>query len=251
MENIQQDREDEVKRIFTNTAKSYEFIVNATTLGMDGMWKKRMIDSIDVWKKNIHDKTLAAFMDPPFRILDLACGTGLLTFTLAKQYPEADIVGMDIMQEYLDIAQSKVKPGDKITFIRHNADDLENAGPAFQQFDLIISSYIPKYIDFPKLLKTCHKFLAPGGLMLFHDFTRPRRWVYRAFYNLYWFGLSRMLYFSPAWRDMGKDLKNIIWRSDWVGEFQQFYCIIPDLKETDVLWQPFDIACIVYAVKKV
>lgn len=238
MENTQQERENEVKRIFTNTAKSYEFIVKVTTLGMDGMWKKRMIE---ICKDNL--------FYPPKTILDLACGTGILTFELAKLYPEANIVGMDIMSEYLYIAQSKLNPGDRIVFIKGNADE-DKSFNKIGMYDLIISSYIPKYVDFPKMLLNCYDILAPGGMILFHDFTRPRRWIYRAFYNAYWLGLSSMLHFSPVWREMGKDLKNIIWRSKWVEEFKDFYVTTAYLKETDVKWQPFDIACIVYATKR-
>lgn len=246
MENTQQDREDEVKKIFTNTAKSYEFIVNATTLGMDGMWKKRMLDILNNF----------LFYTPrnqPRNILDLACGTGILTFQLAEMYPEANIVGVDIMGEYLRVAIEKKSLDDfgRIRFIMHNADELETAGldKLYGQFDLIISSYIPKYVDFPKLLHNCDKLLAPGGMILFHDFTHPRRWIYRAFYNTYWLGLSSLLHFYPAWKEMGKDLKKIIWRSEWVSQFFAVTGASLHYNHRTVEWQPFDIACICYAVK--
>ena len=137
-------------------------------------------------------------------------------------YPDSTIVGLDITSEYLDIAQSKMQPHqrDRIFFYQHNADELEMAELAgFGPFDLIISSYLPKYVDLSKLTRNCHALLAPGGLLLIHDFTRPRLLLLRALYNVYWLILSLFLRFSP-WREAGRDLKKIIWRNDWVREFE-------------------------------
>ena len=54
-----------VEKFFAGTAGSYDFIVDTTTLGADRRWKRRIVESI-----------------PPgaARILDLASGTGILTF---------------------------------------------------------------------------------------------------------------------------------------------------------------------------
>ena len=41
----------------------------------------------------------------PVRILDLGCGTGEITRRLAERYPEAEIVGIDILDGNLAIAR--------------------------------------------------------------------------------------------------------------------------------------------------
>lgn len=233
-------REEEVKRIFSHTAKSYEWVVSLTTLGMDHLWKRRMIAICRHQVKS------------PKNILDLACGTGLLTFELAKIYPDATIVGLDIMPEYLEVAKSKVESHqkkDRILFYQYNADQLESADlKQFEKFDLILSSYLPKYIDFPKLVVNCHNLLAPSGLMLMHDFTRPRWLILRLFYNAYWLFLSTLLQFSHSWREMGKQLKDIIWRSHWTDEFGTIAENLSCRKIT-TLWQPFQVSCIAYFIK--
>ena len=153
----QSRREEEVRRIFTRTAESYERVVNLATLGMDKMWKERMIGICRTRLKS------------PGKILDLACGTGLLTYRLAALYPDSTIVGLDIMPEYLERARSKADLSNRsrILFRLHNADELESADlKKFGQFDLIITSYLPKYVDVSKLATTCHALLAPHGVLM-------------------------------------------------------------------------------------
>lgn len=42
------------------------------------------------------------------RVLDIGCGTATLTIMIKKTYPDAEVVGLDIDPEILDIARSKV-----------------------------------------------------------------------------------------------------------------------------------------------
>jgi hypothetical protein len=53
-----------VERFFEGTGPSYDFMVNAATLGIDRLWKRRLVDLIP---------------SNPARVLDLACGTGIST----------------------------------------------------------------------------------------------------------------------------------------------------------------------------
>ena len=238
MRNPQASRAEEVRRIFADTARTYERAVNLTTLGMDALWKRRMFD---ITRQRVSS---------PAKILDLACGTGLVTFALAGTYPDSTIVGLDITPEYLDIARSKMQPHqrDRIFFHQHNADELEKAELAeFGPFDLIVSSYLPKYVDLSKLTRNCHALLAPGGLLLIHDFTRPRLLLLRALYNVYWLILSLFLRFSP-WREAGRDLKKIIWRNDWVREFETV-CRNLNCRLVETRWQPLQISCIAFFVR--
>ena len=80
-----------VPRFFDRTALSYDKIVNQTTFGKDKYWKKEIIKKIPQCKS----------------ILDLACGTGLLTEKIFEKLPDAKIVGVDITKSYLDIAKMK------------------------------------------------------------------------------------------------------------------------------------------------
>ena len=87
-------RLERVHRFFSGTGATYDWMVTVATFGIDRRWKRKMVDLIP------HDST---------RILDLAGGTGISTLALAERYPNCHIVGVELREEYLDLARSKVQ----------------------------------------------------------------------------------------------------------------------------------------------
>ena len=83
---------DRVRRFFSGTGTTYDRIVNLCTLEFDRLWKQ---------------KILRAIPEGSFRILDQACGTGILTLKIARRFPQARIVGVDLTDEYLRVARKK------------------------------------------------------------------------------------------------------------------------------------------------
>src|SRR6201984_3481438 len=82
------------ERFFAGHSATYEQIANFTSLGLDGWWKRKIVNKIP------HN---------PTRILDQACGTGLLTFKIAQRFPLCRILGVDLQDEYLGIATKKAE----------------------------------------------------------------------------------------------------------------------------------------------
>ena len=48
-------------------------------------------------------------LPPPRTILDVGCGGGHFTLELAKQYPEADVIGIDISSQAIEFAQKRLQ----------------------------------------------------------------------------------------------------------------------------------------------
>ena len=87
----------------------------------------------------------------PLRILDIGCGTGLLSLMLAQRYSEANILGVDIEAGAIQDAQLNVmqsKWTDRIRLVHENFFDLKNE----VAFDLIISNppFFPTDTPSPK-----------------------------------------------------------------------------------------------------
>lgn len=221
-----------VKRIFGTTGKSYDFIVKITTFWQDNQWKKRMLEITDRCTN-------------PERILDLACGTGIVTFALAEKFPHSTVVGMDLQAEYLRYAQAR-KLKDSIRNVEFYEKSAEDANEG--EYDLITASYLPKYVDLDLVISNCSTMLRTGGLLIFHDFTYPQNPVYSSFYQLYWAVLKPLLWLSASWREMSKNLKKIIAESEWVDEIQKALKV-HEFTDICVEVQKFQIAAIVYATK--
>ena len=230
---------DAVSRIFENNSNSYDFDVRLFTLGMDNLWKQNMFREIQASGRQYS------------RILDLACGTGIITFDLAKRYPDAQIIGVDITPDYLQVAETK-KDGygiENVTFVNMPAEDLLSSGrfPSSQKFDLIVTSYLPKYSDLDTVVSSCSALLSPGGVLVFHDFTKPRNTTNQMLYKIYWTLLTPILSIAN-WKDAPTELYNIIDKSTWDQD------ICPLLERngfTDIKfeWQPLQVAAIVAARK--
>lgn len=203
---MKEPRAELVENFFTGTGHSYDRVVRLGTLGFDGYWKRRIL----------------ARVPPVTSILDLACGTGILTFALARHHRHARIVGVDVTEDYLRMARRKAQAlGAKIDFIHANAETVKLR----ETFDCITSSYLPKYVDANLLLQNISPALRPGGVIVLHDFLYPRHPLARAI----WHGYNRILNFTgrrlfPEWKNVfDNNLTDLIVRSNWLAEFSEAF----------------------------
>ena len=67
---------------FSEAASRYDFATRAMSLGRDLAWKRQLIALLPDMAKPV--------------CLDLACGTGDVTFMLAEKYPDGEITGLAI-----------------------------------------------------------------------------------------------------------------------------------------------------------
>ena len=189
-----------VPKFFDRTSESYDKIVSRTTLGKDSYWKKEILKKIPKCDS----------------ILDLACGTGILTQQIAQKIPNAKIVGVDVTPGYLEIAKKKLASNPNISFVQQDAEKLN----LNTKFDCITSSYIPKYCTAEILVKTCLNHLKPGGKIILHDFTYPKKILVRKIWNLFFVILNRLGKYAPEWKEVFVELPKLIRSSSWVEEYE-------------------------------
>ncbi len=188
-----------VERFFSGTGTTYDRIVKLCTLGFDAWWKKRILEKIP---------------HGPRRIIDQACGTGILTIEIAKRFPGCRVIGVELRDEYLNIARCKVrelKLGN-VEFLLGRAEDLLLEG----SFDCITSSYLAKYADIDLLVAGAAKMLRSGGTFLAHDFSYPPNTGFALMWEIY-FKLLRILgdWKYPEWMTVFAELPEFIRNSDW------------------------------------
>ncbi len=180
-------------------------MVNFATFGIDRRWKRRIVDLI-----------------PPnsMRVLDLACGTGISTLAIANRYPNCHVVGVELRDEYLQIARQKIQKFRirNVELVLCRAEDYQSGEP----FDCITSSYLAKYADLKRLMRNTKKMLKEGGLLLMHDFTYPPKaylvWIWRFYFKTLQLMGSRLF---PAWREIYYGLPALIQETCWVPELKE------------------------------
>jgi len=191
-----------VHRFFSGTGPTYDWIVNVWTVGFDLLWKKRI---------------LAKIPERPIRILDQACGTGILTFKIAREFPLCHVIGVELRDEYLSIAKKKAEALkiENIRFILGRAEDVLLR----DNFDCITSSYLAKYAELSPLIRNAKEMLRDGGLLVMHDFTYPRSpifvWVWEHYFKLMQ-TVGSWKY--PQWRTVFYELPEFIRKTQWVTD---------------------------------
>ncbi len=191
-----------VHRFFSGTGPTYDWVVNLCTFGADIWWKKRILEKIPKGST---------------RIMDQGCGTGILTFQIARKFPHSRIVGVELRDEYLNIAREKaraLKLGN-VDFILGRAEDvlLED------NFDCITSSYLAKYVELGILIRNIKKMLQNGGVLVMHDFTYPRNRTVASIWESY-FRLLQIVgdWKYPQWREIYYRLPKFMRETNWATD---------------------------------
>jgi ubiquinone/menaquinone biosynthesis C-methylase UbiE len=110
---------------------------------------------------------LAGRIRPGSKVLDLGCGTGVLTKALGAQ--GFDVTGVDISQAMLDKIRAAA-PAGRITL---KQGDIFNLPFADNSFDGIITRWVvPHFRDWPLVLKEAGRVLRPGAVMVFDQCSR-------------------------------------------------------------------------------
>jgi len=190
-----------IERFFNKTGPSYDEVVHRFTLGIDRLWKKKILSELY----------------SPKKLLDLACGTGILSFAIHEKYPDCKITGVDITEGYLAVAREKAKASgvNDISFICSPAE----AYISEERYDTVTTSYLPKYTDLPRLIFNLNKMLVPGGRIIFHDFTYPTNEVLQMIFQAYFFCVTPIGgWWYPEWKEVLKELPQVIEKTAWVSE---------------------------------
>lgn len=129
-----------------------DYVQNIGTL-----YYSRTLRFSDVYK----EKYMSAFrIDGKKRILEIGCGPGALTQSLARWYPNAEIVGTDRDTAFIEFAGQKAPD---IKFMEADAMALPFED---NSFDVVISNTVQEHIEPSKFFGEQFRVLKPDGVCL-------------------------------------------------------------------------------------
>lgn len=152
-----------VRTMFDRVAPVYDAMNRATTLGLDGRWRRL---------------TAQAVVRPGDRVLDAACGTGDLALEAVKA--GGRVTGLDFSEPMLERARRK---SSAVEWVRGDVLALPFADASFDA--VTIGFGIRNVEDLEAGLRELARVLRPKGRVAVLDLTRPKG-VLRHFYGL-WF----------------------------------------------------------------
>lgn len=106
------------------------------------------------------EAALGAIEQPPRRVLDLGTGTGAAAFAVARRWPEAEVVGIDVAAEMVEEARKRI-PAEPAGRLRFEVGDAARLAYEDGAFDLVTLSNMFPFFD------ELARVVAPGGRAVF------------------------------------------------------------------------------------
>lgn len=166
-------KKEKVQQMFDNIAPTYDKLNHIMSLSVDKLWRRHAL-------KEIVDGT-------PQRILDVACGTGDSTISIARAAAEGTkVTGADISEGMMALVMEKAgKAGvkDRIDLQVADGEALPYEDGAFDRVTCAFG--IRNFEHKEKGLAEFRRVLKPGGKAVILELSVPQNRVIRWVYDLY------------------------------------------------------------------
>ena len=153
-----------VHAAFSSIAERYVTANHILSLGVDILWRARVVEMVAEWK--------------PANLLDIATGTGDLALAIKKALPEIEVLGTDFCRPMLDVA---VRRGLE-NVLEADAMNLPLEDASYDAATVAFG--LRNMADYEKALREFRRVLRPGGHLLVLDFSMPEN-MFAAPYRLY------------------------------------------------------------------
>ena len=166
-------KKEKVREMFDNIAPTYDRLNHIMSMNVDKLWRRHAL-------KEIVDGT-------PQRILDVACGTGDSTVSIAKAAAEgSEIIGADISEGMMALVKGKAEKAGVSDRISLQVADGEALPYEEGAFDRVTCAFgIRNFEHKEKGLSEFFRVLRPGGRAVILELSVPQNRLVRAAYDLY------------------------------------------------------------------
>lgn len=111
-------------------------------------------------------------LEPTARVLDVGCGTGNLLACVADQFPQVELVGIDMCRPMLEQGCSKL--GDRAQFIQADSERLPLPS---KYFDVLLNTHcFHHFPDQARAVSEMYRVVKPGGEVFVVDGWRDGPW---------------------------------------------------------------------------
>lgn len=191
-----EDKGTQVRRMFDSIAGRYDMLNRMLSLGMDRLWRRKMVDSLR--------------SSSPQRILDVASGTGDLALLMCRRLQPQQIIAADLSEEMMAVGRRKATKAGYASRISFEHQDCMTLTYSDHSFDAITVAFgVRNFADLERGLSEMERVLRPDGQLRILELSTPKHFPMKQLYALYsrtiiplvgsWFSLEKSAYrYLPA-----------------------------------------------------
>jgi demethylmenaquinone methyltransferase/2-methoxy-6-polyprenyl-1,4-benzoquinol methylase len=187
-------RKQHALELFEGLPARYDELAAALSFFQDPRWRRAAVDAVAA--------------GPEDRVLDVACGTGMVSRALVYRWG-CRVVGLDQSAAMLGRARAKLaddpRLAERVTLVEGEAESLPFAD---REFDHLTFTYLLRYVDDPEAtLRELARVVKPGGRVSSLEFCVPGGvwlWPWRLYTRIGLPALGRLA--SRSWYEVGRFL---------------------------------------------
>jgi demethylmenaquinone methyltransferase/2-methoxy-6-polyprenyl-1,4-benzoquinol methylase len=205
-------KKQQVAEMFNNIAHNYDFLNRSLSMGIDVLWRKKMIAQLKAMRPKV--------------ILDVATGTGDVALEAMSLKPER-IVGVDISTGMLELGKQKIAKRGLSATIEMVEGDSENLPFDDNTFDAVTVAFgVRNFENLNKGLTEINRVLRKDGKLVVLEFSQPKAFPVK---QLYWFYFNNIL---PVFGKMlSKDASAYTYLPESVKVFPDGDAFLAELKK--------------------
>lgn len=167
--------------MFDHIAPAYDRLNRYMSLGLDGGWRRKAVRAVAATR--------------PWKIVDIACGTGDFAISLAEAMPQATVAGLDLSEGMVEIGRRKVEArglAERVGLSTGDCLDPE-AVPEGAADAVTVAFGVRNFADLPAGYRAMLRMLRPGGMLCVIELATPDAALVRPFYNIYTRGIIPLM----------------------------------------------------------
>jgi demethylmenaquinone methyltransferase/2-methoxy-6-polyprenyl-1,4-benzoquinol methylase len=187
-------RKQHAKEMFAQLPKHYDEVGAALSFFQDPRWRRAAVEAVEA--------------TPDDWVLDVACGTGLVSRALVKRWG-CGVLGLDQSEPMLERGRDKLATEPQLAArVMMNRGEAEALPFPDASFDHLTFTYLLRYVDDPAAtLREMARVVKPGGRISSLEFGLPGRvwfWPWRLYTRVGLPALGRIV--SHSWFEAGRFL---------------------------------------------
>jgi len=165
-------KRNQVKSMFDTIADKYDFLNHFMSFQQDKRWRRIAIQSLKA--------------DAPKTLLDIATGTGDFAIEAWKILKPELIVGADLSEGMMRVAEEKVKKAGIEAHFRFEYQDCTALTYKDDTFDAVTVAFgVRNFENIAKGIAEMYRVLKPGGKMVIIELSRPSSFPMKQLFQLY------------------------------------------------------------------